>query len=374
MDNLHVFLLFALLLLAANMIQNFKRMDRRHSLPGHEARPLVSVLVPARNEEQNIEACLRSLLGSEYHPIEIIVLDDHSEDRTYEIVRRICTGNPNLRVIRGEELPPRWNGKNWACHQLAQAAKGEWFLFTDADTRHNPGSISTALATALENRSDFVTALPGLINKTWAEKIILPVIHFAFAVLMPYLLADYSGKSRAAVGIGPFMFIRRKHYFACGGFESVKADILDDMALARRVKQCGGGISVIDGSSLVNVRFYTGFRQIWKGFSKNTFQAIGGSPYVLLFLSLACYFLFVYPYIRLAEALAYGQSILYPLLQVTVLCFIKISLSRRFKTSLAYGLLHPLTILLVLVIIFNSCRISVFQRKIEWKERLYPVE
>jgi hypothetical protein len=122
------------------------------------------------------------------------------------------------------------------------------------------------------------------------------------------------------------------------------------------------------------VRFYTCFKEVWTGLSKNSFQAIGSSPHFLLSLSLVCYFLFIYPYFCLGSAIYYGQSITFPLLQVIAISLTKLAMASRFKTSLLYSLFHPLMIVMIFIILFNSFRLTLFGKKIEWKERLYPVE
>lgn len=374
MESLHIVILCILFLLGMNLFQNLKKIEIYEGSRMHEKTPLVSVLIPARNEEETIERCVNSLLQSDYPHLEIIVLDDNSRDGTYAIVRRLSQNYDNLRIIKGKKLPPGWNGKNWACHQLAHAAKGEWFLFTDADTCHSPISVCSAFEAACRSHSDFVTAIPGLTLKTWSEKLVLPVIHFAFFTLMPYSIINFRKNCRLAIGIGPFLFLSRDCYFSCGGFEAIKTEILDDMALAKRAKRNKKKISVIDGTGFMTVRFYATFKEIWSGFSKNTFQAIGGSAHVLFGLSMACYFLFIYPYISLGSALLDRQSLALPLLQVMVISMIKITMATRFKTSVFFGLLHPLMIVLILLILFNSFRLSLFGKKFEWKERLYPVE
>jgi chlorobactene glucosyltransferase len=374
MDSLHFAILFILFLLGMNLFQNLKKIEMYQGLQEKADTPLVSVLIPARNEEATIERCVTSLLHSDYPKLEIIVLDDDSRDRTYDLVHHISQKHHNLRIIQGEKLPPDWNGKNWACHQLAHAAKGEWFLFTDADTHHSPGSVSTALEAAGKSQSVFVTAIPGLTLRTWSEKLILPIIHFAFFALLPYNIMNFGSHCRLAIGIGPFLFMRRDCYFSCGGFEAIKTEILDDMALAKRAKRNKCKTTVIDGTGFVTVRFYGSFKEVWAGFSKNSFQAIGGSPHFLMGVALVCYFLFIYPYISLGGALCSHQSIALPLLLVLTISSIKITMASRFKTSVCYGLLHPLMVLLILLILFNSFRLSLFGKKFEWKERLYPVK
>ncbi|MFQ6069104.1 MAG: glycosyltransferase [Candidatus Aminicenantales bacterium] len=374
MELIQIIILFLLLLLFLNLLRNIKMMNEQKKLELKEPLPLVSVLVPMRNEERNIENCLRSLLKQDYPCLEIIVLDDNSTDSSYEIAHRLTAEAVNLKVVKGKKLPPGWNGKNWACHQLSQLARGEWFLFTDADTVHTPHSISTAVASSQKNSSVFVTTIPGLSTKTWSEKLYLPIIHFAFLVLLPFKLINYSQDSRISCGIGPFMLIERKIYFTCGGYNEIRREIVDDMALAKLVKEYKGKITVLDGTDMVNVRFYRNFRQLWKGFSKNHYEAIGAAPHYLAGIFIIGYFLFIYPYLTLWAAIEAHAAITLPLLQVVVITIIKITMAIRFKTDVFYSLLHPLTIVLCFLIFINSFRLSLFKKKIEWKERLYPID
>ncbi len=367
-------IVFFLVLLFINLLQNLERLNKQGRIKLKRPLPLISVLIPARNEEKNIENCITSLLQSEYPRLEIIVLDDNSKDRTYEIVKELSLHHKKVKIIRGKELPPGWNGKNWACHQLSQAARGKWFLFTDADTTHRSQSVSLAFTTAQKRKSVFVTYIPGLVAKTWSEKLFYPIIHFTFFCVLPSRLVNYSKNSHLAFGIGPFLFIQRNIYFSIGGYESIKTAIVDDFALAKKVKEYRGKISAVNGTGVMNVRFYTCFRELWYGFSKNVYEAIGSAPHYLFAILLACYFLFIYPYLSLWEAVESHQSLTMPLIQAAIISSIKIILSVRFTTIVLFGLLHPFGVALALLILLNSFRISVFKKKIEWKERLYPVE
>jgi len=374
MDFLQVLILFVLLILFLNLLQNIQKLKAQRRLRLKEPLPLISVLIPARNEERNIKNCIASLLRQNYPNLEIIVLDDNSADQTYKIAKDLSLLSRKLKIIKGKKLPPGWNGKNWACHQLSQKAKGEWLLFTDADTTHQPNSISTAFAAAKKNNSVFVTLIPGFINKTWSEKLVLPIIHFAFLVLVPFKLINYSKDCRLAFAIGPFMMIKKDFYSGFGGYESIKKEIVDDFALAKTVKKNKGKITILDGTRFMKVRFYVNFRELWYGLSKNTYTAIGSSPHYLAILLLGCYFLFIYPYLSLWWAFESNLSLTLPLLQVLTISAMKVILANRFKTSLFFGLLHPFTVILTFLIILNSFRLSLFKKKIAWKERLYPIE
>ncbi len=374
MHFIQVLILFFLLLIFLNLLQNLNRLRGQNKISLQKPLPFVSVLIPARNEEINIEKCVSSLLKSDYPHLEIIVLDDNSTDRTYEIVKEISAGQDKLKVIKGKKLPPGWNGKNWACYQLSHLARGDWFLFTDADTIHKPHSISTAVAAAQRRKSDFVSCIPGFITKTWAEKLYFPVIHFVFVALFPFRMMNFSKDSRLSFAMGPFLFIEKDFFFSWGGYEAIKAEVVDDIAMAKKVKEYNGRISIIDGTSFMDVRFYRSFKEVWNGFSKNSYEALGGAPHLLFALLLACYYLFIYPYIALWAAVESHVSLTLPLLQVITLAFIKLILSLRFKTGIVSGQLHPLTVIFAVLILLNSFRLSFFKKKFEWKERLYPVE
>ncbi len=371
MEFLQVVILFILFFLLVNLIQNLNRLRKQNITKNPETYPFISVLVPARNEENNILGCIESLLQSDYPRMEIIVLDDNSTDKTFEKAEKLSSTEKRLRVIKGKKLPQGWTGKNWSCHQLSEVARGEWLLFTDADTRHTPRSISVALASALDSESGFLTCIPGLVAKTWSERLFMPIIHFAFLALIPFKLLNISKDSRLPLGIGPFILIKNDCYLRCGGHESIKGKIVDDIALAKKVKQEKGKISVIDGTDIVSLRFYTSFKSLWKGFSKNCYGALGGSPYRLFGVFLGCYFLFIYPYLSLWGGIQANQSITIPFLQVLTISLMRVIIALRFKASLIYALLHPLSIIFVLSILFNSFRLSLFKKRCEWKERFY---
>lgn len=374
MHFIQVVVLFFLLLIFLNLLQNLNRLRSQKRNRPKKPLPFVSVLIPARNEEINIKMCVSSLLRSNYPHLEIIVLDDNSSDKTYDIVMDIAEHHEKLKIIKGKKLPPGWNGKNWACHQLSQFARGDWLLFTDADTIHKPNSISTALAAAQKRKSDFVSCIPGFITKTWSEKLYFPVIHFVFVALFPFRMMNFSKDSRLSFAMGPFLFIRRDFYASWGGYEAIKTEVVDDIAMAKKVKEYNGKISIIDGTPFMDVRFYRNFKEVWNGFSKNSYEALGKAPPLLFLLLLACYYLFIYPYVALWAAVESHQNLTIPLLQVITLALIKLILSLRFKTGIIAGQLHLLTVIFALLILLNSFRLTFFKKKFEWKERLYPVE
>jgi glycosyltransferase involved in cell wall biosynthesis len=222
----------------------------------------VSVIVPARNEEANLANCLRSLVGQQGVNYELIVVDDHSTDRTREIAQ-----NFPVQVIDADLLPVAWSGKCNACWTGAKAAKGKWLLFTDADTRHSPVSIVTGLREAQEHGAAMLSYSPRQEVHSLAERALMPVIFAELAATFrPKDVSDPA--SPAAAANGQYLLIRRDVYEAVGGHASVARAILEDVELARRVKGAGYRLQ-FRLSNTVSTRMYRSFLQMWEGWTKN---------------------------------------------------------------------------------------------------------
>ena len=185
---LHAVILALLLLSLLGVLANLACFDGLRPAPPPADAPLVSILVPARNEARNIEACVRSLLAQDYPRSQLIVLDDNSDDGTGELIRALglSAESGSRTLLAGQALPAGWAGKNWACHQLVQRARGEFLFFTDADTVHAPGMVSASVAYARERRADLVSAWPRLLTGTLGEQLVIPMILLLGMVLYPH--------------------------------------------------------------------------------------------------------------------------------------------------------------------------------------------
>jgi len=225
--------------------------------------PQLSVIVPARNEEANLESCLQSLISQSGLDFEVIVVDDHSADRTREIAESF----PKVRVIEAGLLPPYWTGKNNAVAAGAREARGEWLLFTDADTIHTPGSLASALAEAKEHNADLLSYSPEQIAVTFWEMAILPVVFAELARQYPPSKVTDPNSPEAAAN-GQYILIRRQAYDAIGGHAAIASEILEDVALARRIKASGRKIRFRYSES-VRTRMYRSFAQLREGWTKN---------------------------------------------------------------------------------------------------------
>ena len=222
----------------------------------------VSVIVPARNEDANLANCLQSLVGQQGVSYELMVVDDHSSDRTREIAQAFP-----VQVIQADPLPAGWSGKCNACWSGAKVAKGKWLLFTDADTRHSPSSIASGLREAEEHGAALLSYSPKQEVHGFAERALMPVIFAELAVsFRPREVSDPG--SPAAAANGQYLLVRRDAYNAVGGHAAVARAILEDVELARKVKRAGYRLQ-FRLSDVVRTRMYRSFPQMWEGWTKN---------------------------------------------------------------------------------------------------------
>ena len=245
------------------------------------ASPLISICIPARNEENNIRACVLSAFGQDYPNIEVIVLDDRSTDSTLTRLNEIAVHDSRLLPIFGEELPAGWAGKPHALFQASAAAHGEWLCFIDADTFLAPNAISACYAKALETHADMFTTMNKQILGSFWEKVVMPLVMTALSVgFSPRKVNDPN--SRDAIANGQFILIRRAVYDAIGGHEKVKDQIVEDKAISEQVKWNGHRLVVADGSQVIRTRMYTDLPSMWEGWTKNIYLGLRDHPAMLL--------------------------------------------------------------------------------------------
>lgn len=254
-------------------------VDLKPALGGKS--PLISVCVPARNEERNIGRCVEALLAQTYPNFEIIVLDDRSTDGTGEILRRYATPRPDgqdrqndiLTVLNGSDLPPGWAGKPHALTQAAAAAHGEWLCFVDADTFVTPDALAAVYAKAIEIEADLFTIMTRQIMLTFWERTVLPLVMLALSVgFSPRKVNDPGRKD--AIANGQFIFIKRDVYEVVGGHEAIKSSIVEDKDLAVLVKGKGYRLVVADGRQVASTRMYTSLSEMWEGWTKNIYLGL----------------------------------------------------------------------------------------------------
>ncbi len=366
-----IFLLLFLGILLRNLI-DFPCMPQN---PPHEG-PLVSVMVPARNEALNIERCVRSLVRQDYASFEILVLDDGSTDATPDLLQcLVAESGARLQVLDGEPLPDGWHGKAWACFQLERQAKGELLLFTDADTMHEPDALRRSVEALIESGTDMLSIMPNQELGSFWEKLVVPLIHVILMCYLPLRLVRTSPRPAFCFANGQFILFRKKIYDRIGGHTVVKDALVEDVWLCKAVKKAGGSVASFNGYDVVSCRMYRNFREIWEGFSKNLFASIGYSTPGLFLLMTLIAGLYVVPYVFIISSLFAGEfSILLfwmPLFQIAIALFCRLIIARVFRQSLSIALLHVLSQIVLLAIAFNSFRLITFGKGASWKGRNY---
>lgn len=237
----------------------------------HGNLPFLSIIVPARNEARQIEDCVRSLLAQNYPSFEVIVVDDESTDDTARIVERIAAEDSRLRLVKGAPLPASgWVGKPWALVQGERAARGDWFLCTDADTMHDPLAAASAVQEALDRGVDALSLLTTQEMKSPVERILMPGILWTIVLATGPLSSVSDPRKRAAIFNGQYLLLSRKLYDATDGHAVVANEIAEDLEFARRLKRDGRfAIALLGANNLVRTRMYRSFNEIWGGFVKN---------------------------------------------------------------------------------------------------------
>jgi chlorobactene glucosyltransferase len=338
--------------------------------------PLISVLVPARNEERNIRRCIESLLSQDYQNLEIIVLDDQSTDRTGEILKELqgkYSGN-RLKIIEGKHLPQGWLGKNFACHQLSQEAEGDFLLFVDADTWLSPDAVRAGLSALEKTKSDFLSLFPGEVTGTIWERMVVPFLHFAPMCFLPMSLIRKSPNPLISIAIGQFMMFRRSAYRGIGGHAGVKSEVVEDIALSRRIKEFGFSPLFLDGGSMVSCRMYRNFKEVWLGFSKIIFAVFKFRLIPLLVAMSLFDALFLFPFfylLRLFFHPGYPEVVnLMILLQISAIFLLRMIHSYRFKNP-GGAVLHPFSVINLNLIALFSAYLHVSGKGVIWKGRKY---
>lgn len=350
-----IYFLAAILLLCLSNLWAMRRLGR----DPHPARwPRLSVLVPVRNEQDNVGACLHSLLEQDYPDFEVLVLDDHSSDGTPVVLENLPDPNKHLTILSGATLPEGWLGKHWACHQLAQRATGELLLFTDADTRHQPHSLREAVAALLAEQADLLSAWPRQEVGSWAERLAVPVLCWSIHSFLPLALAYRLSRPAFTAANGQFMLFRRSVYREIGGHRAVRQDVVDDLALVRRAAKHRLRWRLLDGGEYIRCRMYHDLAGVWEGFSKNLFAAFDHRllPFLLVWLWLAL--VHWEPLIVLLWAQAKlplpAHSVGLALGAIAITLLLWGLTCWRFKLPPHIALLYPWSILLALAIALRS--------------------
>lgn len=350
---------------------------------GEVPAPVVSICIPARNEEVNLEACVVGLLASDLREIEVLVYDDQSTDGTPKIIDGLMAFDARVRRVTTEPLPEGWNGKQHACWRMSKAARGEWMLFTDADVRFAPACVSGALSFAKERNVGLASTFPRQIVKTLGEALLVPNIFFILFGYLPMGRMQRTKDPSASAGCGQFLFVRRDVYEKFGGHSAFKNSMHDGVKMPREVRKAGFGTDLFDGTNLVSCRMYRGLQQSWRGFAKNAYEGLG-SLFLLVFLTIVNALGHMVPWIAAAVLAVMSAAGTLPATQdaraslvlaiaATWLGFMqRLTLAQRLALPLSTALTHPIGVLMMTLVQWYSYVLHV-QGKREWRGRVATV-
>jgi len=363
--------LYFLLLTLYNIRYLHRNSTHTEPLRSDSWTPKVSVILPVRNEESQINRCLDSLLEQTYENYEVIAVDDNSEDGTSRILEERERTNARLRVVKGRPLPEGWNGKSFACSQGVAVADGDYLLFTDADTVHRPESILWALQIAREHDADLVSAYVRQQLGNLGELLIVPVMFIMTALLLPLGLVPRKNSSTISFAIGQFMICRSDAFRAIDAYDRFHDSVVEDVSMAREMKRSGYKTMFLDAQSYISCRMYDGFSSAFRGIAKSLFGAINSSVVALLALAAIIILAIVYPFFVAMSGVLGGEPVLSPA-SIPVGLFALTWLAKMYDRhiSLLSVVLYPITFFCLILVALYSAVKTGFGAGLEWKGRL----
>ncbi|HXM67972.1 MAG TPA: glycosyltransferase family 2 protein [Candidatus Acidoferrum sp.] len=357
-------------------VVNISKPEWDRNSVAHTGNPPVSIIVPARNEEKDIEQTLTGLLALDYGNYEVIAVNDRSTDRTGEIMERVAArnvagGTSRLRVIHHSDLPSGWLGKTHAMWTATNQAAGDWLLFTDADVVFKPDSLRRAITYAEAARADHVVLFPQMIMKRPGEYMMIAFFQTMFVFgHRPWKVADPNSKDH--MGVGAFNLIRRSTYDAIGTYEALRMEVLDDMKLGKVVKNAGFAQRNVFGEDLISIRWARGAIGVVNNLTKNFFAVLSFQWWRTVISAFGLAFLNLAPFLGLF--LAHGWERLPYAIALISIFAIYVGMSRRSGVPAYYFLLHPVSTALFIYTLLLSMFHALWNDGIIWRGTKYPLE
>lgn len=329
----------------------------------------VSLLVPLRNEQENVQGLIDSLKQLTYKNLEVILLDDHSEDDTYNLLTQQIAGDKRFQIIQGKALPKGWNGKVHACHQLSIKATGDYYLFLDADARVAPKVIERTLATMKKHKASMLSGFPHYPNRHFLSHMLVPLQHMVVQLHLPLMVANTTKKPAFTAACGIFIMIEKEAYTTIRGHQSVKNSLVEDVHIAREVKKHGYKMILANITPSVLSFMYDSSKETWEGFKKNIYSGLGRSSWMVLFLSLFYSLAFIIPFIYVGVAVI-EQEALYLLPYLLTVTF-KMYVDARTGHPLWLSFCVPISVMLLIALMITSMFVHLRGQNYQWKGRSY---
>lgn len=331
--------------------------------------PAISVLVPMRNEERNVETIISSMKALNYPHLEMIVLNDQSTDRTQELLEQAIAGDTRFKIIQGKELPDGWVGKVHACHQLQQAAHGDYLLFADADIRFLPSSVGQTLSLMKQKNAALLSGFPAFDVPPLLSKLMVPMLHFVVFFHLPIALANYTKMPAATAANGMWMMFERKTYDEIGGHAAVRGSLVEDVHIARKIKASGQKMLLANITKSVRCRMYEKNSEVWEGFLKNSYTGIGRSPLIACGLTLFYTLFYIAPLFLAVFGLFKGEFLFVLPYLLTVLQQGYVLIKTQQRVLLAF--LMPFQAAAMIAVLLTAMWKSWRKKTYSWKGRQY---
>jgi chlorobactene glucosyltransferase len=342
--------------------------------------PLVSVLIPARDEEETIRACVEAIMAQTYPNFEVLVVNDRSEDRTAEIVSELAGQDPRVRLINIAELPAGWTGKTHGLWKAVKQAKGEYLLFIDSDTIQEPENLTICMSHMLREDTDMLSLLPRMRNETFWEHVTQPLASICL-MLWFSLHRVNDPKRKESFGNGQYILMRRSAYDAIGGHEAVKSELVEDIHLARAIKGNGHRLRVAAAQEISSTRMYTSLATIIKGWARIYFAAadrafikLMRAIFMMVVFSFTAYAIFAYSLTAVCMGAADWFTWTLLSLSIAHLTFkftVMHRLYRLGKNKVRYLPLYLLSAIVVHAAQWSALS-KVFTRQVTWRGTAYP--
>ncbi|KAA0008692.1 MAG: glycosyltransferase [Thermoplasmata archaeon] len=348
--------------------------------------PMVSVILPTRNESERVEGCIRSLKNQTYPNFEVIIVDDSTDD-TVDIIKNLVGDDNRFRIVKQEKLPKGWIGKSYAMQQGSKLARGKWLLMVDADIEIHPDTIAKAVSYAEKENVELVSLIPHLVCKSFWEKVVQPIVGGLVLFVCPPFLVN-NARSKLALAMGAFILIKKDAFERVGGYKRIRDKITDDVEISRLLKREGYGVRLLNGQDMMHVRMYRNLREIWEGWGKNIFL---GLTYIwnirsrllsfatAIFGSLAIFLFISFPTLTLVTSLLwflFGTSIPRDIFYLSTTTWLfsfgtQLLAHLLFKGQPRYAILAFLGGIVVSLIFLHSGFKVLLKKGVTWKGRAY---
>lgn len=344
-------------------------MPRLPESPSVDGEPLLSVMVPMRNEERNVKALIASLKRSTYPNCEFIILNDQSTDRTQELLESETAGDSRFTLLQGAELPDGWVGKVHACHQLQKYATGEYLLFVDADINFSPEAFEQSLALLQKKGAKALSGFPAFEVAPFLSKLLVPMQHFVVYFHLPLPLANYAPFPAATAAHGAWMLFERDAYDAIGGHLSVRNSLVEDVHISREIKRAGYRMLLANITKSVNSKMYETNPEVWEGFLKNSYTGIGRSPLLAIGLTLFYTTFYIAPLFIAAIGIVTLDWLLF--IPYILTCFQQLYVMLRTRQNPVLAFLMPLQAGAMVAVLLHAMKKSWSKQAYSWKGRNY---